>query len=113
MANIAQELYAASHMTDMVRQFAAAVKRRDLRGVQELLRQCPELVNSVLHTSGERALHMAAEAGDIAMVASLLSAGAEVNAVTAFDYTALDVAYRRDYKEIAELLVAHGGESYA
>jgi len=41
-----------------------------------------------------------------------LSAGAEVNAVAALDFTPLDAAIRSGQAEIAEFLRAHGGKEY-
>ena len=92
--------------------FAAAVKNGDITQVRDLMKRHPDLVNAVLDTSGETPLHLAVSARSLAMVELLLSAGADINAMSALDNTPLDYAYMHRYPEIAEFLVAHGGESY-
>ena len=101
-----QERKDGAHQAD-VEEFMRAVCARDAAAARRLL-ELPHvraIVNDPLFDFGQRALHVAA--GDAALLAVLIAAGADVNLKSAWQngpYTVLDNAT----EETARFLLAHG-----
>lgn len=61
---------------------------------------------------GSTPLHGAASKGNVAVAEVLIKNGAEVNAILSYyGETPLDIAIRKEHKEMADLLRKHGGKS--
>ncbi len=73
--------------------------------VRELIYSGAELAND--YYAGN-ALHLAVESASIEMVDVLIKAGANVNGLSHYGYTALEIALESGFEDIAKLLIELG-----
>lgn len=98
--------------------FSKAVRYNDSKTVIEMLKADPNLVDKEIATgydyntfnTGHRALHLFARYGNVDMVSYLISAGADVNAITYDGDTPLHYAIgsKKNTLEIIKLLIDGG-----
>lgn len=88
--------------------YKAAWQGNALR-IAEILKEKPEFVN-ILDKHKQTALHYAASEGHIDVTKVLLANGANVEAKREAGFTPLHDAIVRKQKEVAKLLIAHGGK---
>ena len=88
----------------------AAAEAGDLEAVKQFLKEGTD-VNCVVGKASYRILHKAARAGDKAMVSYLIQQKASVNARAISGLTPLDLAIKKDHREIVQLLRENGGKT--
>ena len=88
----------------------AAAEAGDLEAVKQFLKEGTD-VNCVAGKASYRILHKAARAGDKAMVSYLIQQKASVNARAISGLTPLDLAIKKDHREIVQLLRENGGKT--
>ena len=86
------------------------VEESEIRRLQAMLRDSPDLLNIRVDSSGTTRLHKAAEYGQLSVVKFLLDNGADVNARSHFGYTPLHTAVLSGRKNIVEVLLSRGAK---
>jgi len=88
----------------------AAVENKDLKALKKCL-DAGAPIDAVLGKTSYRVLHKAARGGSIEMVEFLIERGAAVNARAEYGWTPLDLAIKKNRKEVIQLLRANGGKT--
>jgi len=88
----------------------AAVENKDLKALKKCL-DAGAPIDGVLGKTSYRVLHKAARGGSIEMVEFLIERGAAVNARAEYGWTPLDLAIKKNRKEVIQLLRANGGKT--
>ena len=87
-----------------------AAEQGDIKAVRRSLDAGTD-VDSVLGKASYRVLHKAAREGSLRMVEFLLERGADINARAEYGWTPLDLAIKRNQKEMIQILRANGGKT--
>jgi ankyrin repeat protein len=87
----------------------SAAYRGDVADISEILEKNPWLIDT-LDRAGLTPLHYAANGGHIDAVNVLLARGADVEAERIGGFTALHDAIVKKHRNVAQLLVSHGGK---
>jgi ankyrin repeat protein len=83
---------------------------KELRHIQAITRDSPDLINSKNQTAAGTLLHQSAQDGDLLVLKFLLDNGAEVDPINKDGMTPLHLACRNGRKSIAELLLQRGAQ---
>ena len=95
---------------DAIAELHAAVESGDFKATQKCL-DAGAPIDGVLGKTSYRVLHKAAKGGSIELVKFLIERGAEVNARAEYGWTPLDIAIKKNRKEVIQLLRANGGKT--
>ena len=88
----------------------AAVESKDLKALKKCL-DAGAPIDGVLGKASYRVLHKAAREGPIEMVEFLIERGAAVNTRAEYGWTPLDLAIKKNRKEVIRLLRANGAKT--
>jgi type II secretion system protein G len=95
---------------EAIAELHAAVESGDFKAIQKCL-DAGAPIDGVLGKTSYRVLHKAAKEGSIEMVKFLIERGAAVNARAEYGWTPLDLAIKKNRKEVIQLLRANGGKT--
>tara|TARA_Y100000588_G_scaffold135469_1_gene149012 strand:+ start:466 stop:1230 length:765 start_codon:yes stop_codon:yes gene_type:complete len=88
----------------------AAVESKDLKALKKCL-DAGAPIDGVLGKASYRVLHKAAREGPIEMIEFLIERGAAVNTRAEYGWTPLDLAIKKNGKEVIRLLRANGAKT--
>ena len=109
MAPISQRTISAKDL-DAIADLHAAVESGDFKAIQKCL-DAGAPIDGVLGKTSYRVLHKAAKEGSIKMVKFLIERGAMVNPRAEYGWTPLDLAIKKNQKEMIQILRANGGKT--
>jgi type II secretion system protein G len=95
---------------EAIAELHAAVESGDFKAIQKCL-DASAPIDGVLGKTSYRVLHKATKEGSIEMVKFLIERGAAVNARAEYGWTPLDLAIKKNRKEVIQLLRANGGKT--
>ena len=95
---------------EAIAELHSAFENKDLNAIKKCL-DAGAPIDGVLGKTSYRVLHKAAKEGSIEMVKFLIERGAKVNARAEYGWTPLDLAIKKNRKEVIQLLRANGGKT--